>query len=128
MSIFARMIWLVLMFAMSVSLAIAGEVGMEQEMPTWFPMLEMAGVVLGVAVSALAVKIYIGMKGGMIGDGFGRILYGIVAITLGIAANGINEMVGMMSEFGAELTFELLIYVGLIFIGAGVMKVSEVAA
>jgi len=123
---FVRVFWLLLLSAMSVSLAIAGEG--EEKMPTWFPMLEMGGVILGVIVSTIAVKIYMGMRGGMIGQGFGRILLGIISITLGIAANGMNEIVGMLSEFGAELTFELFIYAGLIFIGAGVMKVAEVAA
>ena len=108
--------------------AVAGEVGKQEEAPTWFPLLEMAGVVLGVVVSLIAVKVYLGMKGGMIGDGFGRILLGVISITLGVATNGMNEMVGLMSEFGAELSFELFIYAGLIFIGAGVMKVAEVAA
>jgi len=127
MSIMARLLWLLVCFAFPMA-AFAGEAGQKEEAPMWFPMLEMAGVVLGVVVSIVAVRIYLAMKGGMIGVGFGRILLGIVSITLGIATNGMNELVGLLSEFGAELTFELFIYAGLIFIGAGVMKVAEVAA
>jgi len=117
-----------LLFFAFPAFAFAGDAGQQEEAPFWFPLLEMAGVVLGVVVSVIAVKIYLGMRGGMIGDGFGRILVGVVAITLGIATNGMNEMIGILSEFGSELTFELFIYAGLIFIGAGVMKVAEVAA
>ncbi|MDH5326971.1 MAG: hypothetical protein OEZ68_14480 [Gammaproteobacteria bacterium] len=115
---------LVLLLA-PVSLVLAGEEG--EEVPAWFPMLEMGGVVLGLVISALVVKVYNGLKGGMIGAGFGKILFGVIAITLGIATNGLNELVGFISEFGAELVFELFIYAGLIFIGIGVNKIAHVA-
>lgn len=126
MSSLSKFVWFLVLCLMSVSLAMAGEG--EEEMPAWFPMLEAGGVVLGIVISALVVKVYNGMKGGLIGAGFGKILFGVIAITLAIATNGLNEMVGFLSEFGAELTFELFIYAGLIFIGMGVSKIAEVAA
>ena len=124
----SKILWLLLMCTVPVSFAVAGEAESGDAVPGWFPMLEVGGVLLGIVISALVVKVYSAMKGGLIGAGFGKILFGVIAITLGIATNGLNELMGFISEFGAELAFELFIYAGLIFIGVGVSKIAKVAA
>lgn len=114
----------VAVLVLSVSTGFASEA--EEEVPGWFPMLEAGGVLIGLAISAIAFNVYRGMAGGAIGTGFGRVFLGVLLITLGLAANGANEYLGFMSEFAGELTFELFIYAGLIMIGMGVSKVAAV--
>lgn len=126
MTLLQRFISIAAMVMLPVAAVLAGEG--EEEMPSWFPMLELGGVLLGIVISGIAFSVYQSMKGGMIGEGFGKIFLGILSITMGVAVNGLNEMLGLLSEFGAELTFELFIYFGLILIGFGVKKVSLVAA
>lgn len=98
-----------------------------ESIPFWFPLLEVAGIIIGVIVSALTIKVYIGMEGGQIGSAFGKILLGVISITFGIAINGLNETFELLSEFSAEVAFELFIYIGMVFIGIGSYKVAKLA-
>ncbi len=122
-----RIFYVVALLALSLAPVFAGEVGEAGEggSPSWFPMLEVGGSLLGLVISALAFKIYLGMQGGVIGDAFKSLVLGIIAMTFGIAAHGVNELHPIMSDFSAELTLELSIYIGLVMIGIGVSKVSK---
>jgi len=121
-----NLLWIMFVLLIPVS-KVFGEEGGEEAAPEWFPLLEVAGVVLGLFISGLAFKVYLGMQGGMIGEAFKYIVFGILSIMVGIATHGLNEFSPFMSEFGAEITLELAIYLGLILMGVGIHKVSKVA-
>lgn len=118
-------LFIIILTLFSISTGFASE--SEEEIPAWFPLLELGGVIVGIIVCGVVTKVYLGMKGGAIGEGFSKILVGVIAITAGVAINGINETFELMNEFSAEVVLELCIYVGLVFIGLGSQKIAKLA-
>ncbi len=90
--------------------------------PAWFPLLELAGAVIGIIAVIVTYKNYIGMKGGAVGAGFKFITIAVLFITAAVVIRGLNEQFELMGDFIGELSFEIFIYIALIAIAYGSKK------
>lgn len=94
----------------------------EASEPSWFPLLELAGAIIGISAFFITYKNYIAMKGGAVGTGFKFVTIAVLSLTVGVIIRGLNEQFELMGGFEGELIFELFIYIALIVIAYGSKK------
>ena len=97
----------------------------EAEFPSWFPFLELGGVVI-VALSIAFLMYAMRGIGGKLGGTFRVLLLGLVVILMGLiwrAACEFQESEG----FYAELVFEICLYAGLMVVMFACSRFAQLA-